>query len=405
MPKESRNLSRLSSGSQSLRYKPYSRYGQSGAQESSSTEGEDSVERKEWEEATCPVCMEHPHNAVLLICSSYAKGCRPYMCDTSYRHSNCLDQYRKAHELRDTLPLASVGEADVSVTEQAVVNRVDDFEGERGLGPALGRVVRSLGESGGVDYRREASVEVGDVRDGTSGQSSAGASNETDNTNTVVPAEDPDAGELLCPLCRGKVKGWKVVEAARSHLNQKLRSCAQESCNFSGPYEELRKHARCTHPLARPSEIDRTRQDRWIQLERQRDLGDVLSTIQSTMPGATVLGDYVIDGDGEGDDEEGDENDFPGDDGNWWTVFLLFQVFGPAASMAGGRGPPSLVRGRYHTPRSSAARSTLWGEPAQGNSANRLTGNSSGNNENLGGSIVSRSHRRRSRERGRGHGL
>lgn len=94
-----------------------------------------------------------------------------------------------------------------------------------------------------------------------------------------------------------------------------------------------------------------------------------------------------------------------GDDGNWWTVFLLFQVFGPAASMAGGRGPPSLVRGRYHTPRSSAARSTLWGEPAQGNSANRLTGNSSGNNENLGGSIVSRSHRRRSRERGRGHGL
>ncbi|XP_073007013.1 uncharacterized protein [Typha latifolia] len=51
---------------------------------------------KKWEEVRCPVCMEHPHNAVLLLCSSRDKGCRPFMCDTSYRHSNCLDQYRKA---------------------------------------------------------------------------------------------------------------------------------------------------------------------------------------------------------------------------------------------------------------------------------------------------------------------
>jgi hypothetical protein len=48
----------------------------------------------EWEEVRCPVCMDHPHNAVLLICSSHEKGCRPFMCDTSTRHSNCLDQYR-----------------------------------------------------------------------------------------------------------------------------------------------------------------------------------------------------------------------------------------------------------------------------------------------------------------------
>ncbi|PNT72379.1 uncharacterized protein LOC100823577 isoform X2 [Brachypodium distachyon] len=40
--------------------------------------------------------MDHPHNAVMLVCSSHEKGCRPFMCDTSYRHSNCLDQYRKA---------------------------------------------------------------------------------------------------------------------------------------------------------------------------------------------------------------------------------------------------------------------------------------------------------------------
>ncbi|KAL6842795.1 hypothetical protein ACP4OV_027639 [Aristida adscensionis] len=50
----------------------------------------------EWEEVRCPVCMDHPHNAVLLVCSSHEKGCRPFMCDTSSRHSNCLDQYRKA---------------------------------------------------------------------------------------------------------------------------------------------------------------------------------------------------------------------------------------------------------------------------------------------------------------------
>ncbi|XP_042051848.1 uncharacterized protein LOC121797174 isoform X2 [Salvia splendens] len=39
--------------------------------------------------------MEQPHNAVLLLCSSHEKGCRPFICDTSYRHSNCFDQFRK----------------------------------------------------------------------------------------------------------------------------------------------------------------------------------------------------------------------------------------------------------------------------------------------------------------------
>ena len=51
---------------------------------------------KEWENARCPICMEHPHNAVLLQCSSFEKGCRPFMCNTSYRHSNCLDQFCKS---------------------------------------------------------------------------------------------------------------------------------------------------------------------------------------------------------------------------------------------------------------------------------------------------------------------
>uniref|UniRef100_K4B225 Uncharacterized protein n=1 Tax=Solanum lycopersicum TaxID=4081 RepID=K4B225_SOLLC len=54
-------------------------------------------EKKDWEDATCSVCMEYPHNAVLLLCSSHDKGCRPYMCGTSLRYSNCLDQYKKAY--------------------------------------------------------------------------------------------------------------------------------------------------------------------------------------------------------------------------------------------------------------------------------------------------------------------
>ncbi|PKI48519.1 uncharacterized protein LOC116210019 [Punica granatum] len=48
---------------------------------------------REWEEAVCPICMEHPHNAVLLRCPSQEKGCRPYICNTGARHSDCLRQF------------------------------------------------------------------------------------------------------------------------------------------------------------------------------------------------------------------------------------------------------------------------------------------------------------------------
>ncbi|XP_014502463.1 uncharacterized protein LOC106762872 [Vigna radiata var. radiata] len=54
-------------------------------------------EKKNWKDATCSVCMEVPHNAILLLCSSYDKGCRPYMCATSHRYSNCFEQYKKAY--------------------------------------------------------------------------------------------------------------------------------------------------------------------------------------------------------------------------------------------------------------------------------------------------------------------
>lgn len=35
----------------------------------------------------------------------------------------------------------------------------------------------------------------------------------------VVVGEEGDLGEFFCLLCRGKVKGWKVVEVVCSYLN------------------------------------------------------------------------------------------------------------------------------------------------------------------------------------------
>jgi Protein of unknown function (DUF1644) len=54
-------------------------------------------EKRDWEDAMCSVCMERPHNAVLLLCSSHEKGCRPYMCGTGPRLSNCLAQFKRAY--------------------------------------------------------------------------------------------------------------------------------------------------------------------------------------------------------------------------------------------------------------------------------------------------------------------
>ncbi|KAK4413910.1 hypothetical protein Salat_2803800 [Sesamum alatum] len=148
-------------------------------------------DEREWEEARCPICMDHPHNAVLLLCSSREKGCRPFICDTSYRHSNCLDQFRKS----------------------AAASSL-------------------LGEQ---------------------------------------------QSELACPLCRGVITGWDVIQQARTFMNSKMRSCSLETCSFSGNYPELRKHARLEHPYERPSEASPTRQSNWAVLEQQREIEDALA--------------------------------------------------------------------------------------------------------------------------------
>lgn len=54
----------------------------------------DSGIQKEWDEISCPICLDHPHNAVLLICTAHKNGCRSYICDTSHHHSNCLDRFK-----------------------------------------------------------------------------------------------------------------------------------------------------------------------------------------------------------------------------------------------------------------------------------------------------------------------
>ncbi|CAF2140654.1 hypothetical protein BRARA_B02293 [Brassica rapa] len=178
--------------------------------------------KKQWSGTKCSVCLESPHNAVLLLCSSYHKGCRPYMCATSTRFANCLDQYRKSHG-SEQLP-------------------------------------------------------------------------------------------LLCPLCRGQVKGWTVVEEARAHFNSKRRTCMQENCSFKGNFKKLKKHMTEKHPHACPRAIDPALETQWKRLERERDRRDVISTIMSSTPGAVVLGDYVIEPRRGGVYDGEDEEDYSSDD-------------------------------------------------------------------------------------------
>ncbi|XP_041017460.1 uncharacterized protein LOC121259781 isoform X1 [Juglans microcarpa x Juglans regia] len=177
---------------------------------------------KEWEEARCPICMEHPHNAVLLKCSAHENGCRPYMCNTSYRHSNCLDQFCKSFAPHASITLLQ----EIPFTNSAF------RRGEHGLDPGQ---ARQFG-------------------------------------NQLQP-------KLVCPLCRGEIYGYHIVEPARKFMNSRARSCSSEMCDFSGTYSKLRKHARSEHPSIRPSEVDPMRQSDWTRLERERDLEDVLSSL------------------------------------------------------------------------------------------------------------------------------
>lgn len=173
---------------------------------------------KEWDEARCPICMEHPHNAVLLKCSSHEKGCRPFMCNTSCRHSNCFDQFCKS-----------------SVPDSSAV-----------LLPEIPLISLRTSEEQSV-------------------------TGQTSNCRSHLRSE------LACPFCRGEIFGYIVIQPARQHMNNKVRSCSTEACNFGGTYSELRKHARFEHPSSRPTEFDLTRHLDWIRLESEIEREDIFS--------------------------------------------------------------------------------------------------------------------------------
>ncbi|XP_062219378.1 uncharacterized protein LOC133919123 [Phragmites australis] len=187
-------------------------------------------EKKEWKSATCPVCLEYPHDAVLLLCTSHHKGCRPYMCGTNYHHSNCLEHFKEAY---------------------AKEKLACSVSAESALGLSL-------------------------------------------SPNTRPASKQPCAMELACPLCRGEVKGWTVVEPARQYLNRKRRTCMHDSCSFIGSYKELCKHVNSKHPSAKPREIDPAIADEWKKFECEREREDAISTIRAMNPGAVIMGDYVL---------------------------------------------------------------------------------------------------------------
>lgn len=298
---------------------------------------EDDKNIRQWEDARCPVCMEHPHNAVLLLCSSHDKGCRPFMCDTSYRHSNCFDQFRKSFkntpvvELQTpedmsnlTMPLLSVATA----SEDAVPNPESE-----------------IGE--------DASVSM-----------------------LAAPSDDLEKSKLVCPLCRGHINGWTVVESARRYMNAKPRSCASETCEFTATYSELRKHARSVHPLVRPTDADPERQRNWRRLERQRDLGDLLSTLQSSIG-----------------EERADESTLAVDEGGGWlTVFFLVRFVRPGTSTS-GRSRTTRARAQVALRRSPRR---LWGETYDSGEAHPRYNHEDGNGSSeTGQRIQRRSVRRR----------
>ncbi|KAL2472310.1 Protein of unknown function (DUF1644) [Abeliophyllum distichum] len=115
-----------------------------------------------WDDVICPICLDFPHNGVLLQCSSYEKGCRPFVCDTDHLHSNCLDRFKQASGM--------------------------------------------LSES----------------------QSPSS----TENTNFLNLVSDI---KPACPLCRGEVTGWVVVDNARTYLDEKKRCCEEENVHSWAP--------------------------------------------------------------------------------------------------------------------------------------------------------------------------
>lgn len=317
---------------------------------------------KELDGASCPICMDHPHNAVLLLCSSHDKGCQSYICDTSYRHSNCLDRFKKLRaENRDNPSIMTQGNLDVAdehlelrnSSDRTVVHGYHDIPANEVV--ATGAFLGASEEHGNNNRDYHMEMQEGTVQ--TSGAVTVwGSSHETVNTDNSSDSKL----KLKCPMCRGDVLGWKVVEEARKYLNLKHRSCSRESCSFIGNYRELRRHARRDHPTARPADIDPSRQRAWRRLENQREYDDIVSAVRSAMPGAVVLGDYVIEN---GDRLSGEREQGSGANGRWLSTLFLFQMIGSMDPISEARGGRSRALSRHRRSTGPLSRRRYpWGE-------------------------------------------
>ncbi|KAF5746337.1 hypothetical protein HS088_TW06G00508 [Tripterygium wilfordii] len=324
---------------------------------------------KELDEVSCAICMDHPHNDVLILCSSHENGCRSYICDTSYRHSNCLDRFKKSRtdSMNDsTLPsiLSSVPYSSIlSSDDLDLPLRTDIIEGndennanERNTITSF-RMPEGLVENNIHDHtqhlaaRREANPQFGNI---------GPHRGRHDNEELDVVNLSESRLSLKCPLCRGDILGWKVVEEARKYLNSKKRSCTREACSFLGNYQELRRHARRLHPTTRPSNVDPSRERAWRRLEHQREYGDIVSAICSAIPGTVVVGDYAI--------ETGDM--LPVERGSgageptapWRTAFFLLQMIDSMDRVGEPRGRSRAWTRHRRNAGALADRRYLWGE-------------------------------------------
>lgn len=310
---------------------------------------------KEWDEVSCPICMDHPHNAVLLICSSHDKGCSSYICDTSYRHSNCLDRFKKLREEKvDCLSsLSSIQESQhdaIIATSRNFDPTIDVNDSNLNISLTSSSSAAFVGMPGGSGLGTTYNVNP-DFEDQ---EVSSSERLDLDETNME---KSEDGSNLRCPLCRGNILGWKVVEETRKYLNLKARSCSHESCSFIGNYNKLRRDARSVHPTVRPADVDPSRQSAWRMLEHQREYNDIVSSIRSAMPGAIVLRDYVIDN---GDRLSGERDN---EGGRWLSAFFLFHMIGSMDSQAERRDVRSRMLPRYRrATRTISRRRYLWGE-------------------------------------------
>ncbi|GJN02786.1 hypothetical protein PR202_ga20172 [Eleusine coracana subsp. coracana] len=112
----------------------------------------------------------------------------------------------------------------------------------------------------------------------------------------VTPAKKKaKAMVLTCPICRGEVKGWTVVEPARQFLDRKRRTCMHEDCSFVGTYRKLRKHVKSQHRSSKPREVDPAHIAEWKEFECEKERQDAISIVSALHPGAVIDGDYIVD--------------------------------------------------------------------------------------------------------------